>query len=141
MKVCSYSRIVAAPASRLAYSACRSPILLEDSHHPFSPASRAIVMTWVHRSPSTPSASRIFMTSAWSTTCPFSSREMSARDSPIRLRELLGGQPRRRPQRPHLRPQPQPPHIRAYHPQPSDERSSAPYETWTFTIPEPAPAV
>ena len=84
MKVCWYSRIWAAPASRFAYSACRSPIPRVDSHHPRSPASRAIVMTWVHRSPSTPSASRIFITSAWSTTCPFSSREICARDSPIR---------------------------------------------------------
>src|SRR5690606_25243976 len=54
-----------------------------DSHHPRSPASRAMVMIFVHRSSSTPSASRIFMTSSWSTTWPFSRREIWARLWPI----------------------------------------------------------
>src|SRR5829696_3239 len=60
-------------------------MFLLDSHQPRSPASRAKVMIWVHRSSSTPSASRMRMTSSWSATWPFSRREICALLWPMRL--------------------------------------------------------
>ncbi len=53
------------------------------SHQPRWLASLAIVAIVVHRSPSTPSASRMSSTLPWSALCPLSSREMSIRDFPM----------------------------------------------------------